>query len=175
MAYSLLLTCGNSGYLMVEEGKWTCVACMDRKVRNWKDVLRHEKSGEHTRAMATRLQTIGNSFSGVPGSADAETTVSTLQDLLLNLAGEHGETSEQDTPGMVGSVDGEGSNKVLDVSVLSASLLAQFDNDDGLDTHQVSSLELEGRGQSLSYSDLSLFYSHRFSWQEGRMIVVSYH
>ena len=47
--------CDDIGYLEVEKKGWTCVACMDRKVRDWKNILRHEKSEKHARAVGTWL------------------------------------------------------------------------------------------------------------------------
>lgn len=39
--------CYNPGYLEVEEGRWMCIACMDRKVRSSKQLYQHGKTEEH--------------------------------------------------------------------------------------------------------------------------------
>jgi len=141
----LLLTHRNLGYLEVKDGQWTCLACMDRKVRDAKQTLRHEKSEGHTRTIAIRLQEIENSFPGAPDSTEVEATPPTLQQLLFTLD-EQDVICERETAGMAGPMDEEGDDEVLDISALSASLLSQPDGDWELGVHPASSLELEGRG-----------------------------
>lgn len=146
----LLLMYYNLGYLEVKRG-WTCIACMDRKIRSWKQLPRHDRSEEHKHAVAIRRRSIEDSFPNSLGSTDIETTTATLEDLLLALADEQEEAGEQDTPYMVESTDEE-TNEILDISALSASLLGQLDNDQGL----------EGQTHGLAHLYPSpLFDSHR--------------
>ena len=150
MDHRLLLMYYNPGYLKVQGGGWTCIACMDRKVRDLKHILRHEKSEGHACAVAAWLQRIDDSFPDTPpSSTNVKATASTLQDLLLALADEQEEMGERDTPGMAGSMDGEGSNEIVEIPALSVSLLGRFDGDEGLGAY----LELEGRDHGSSCLD----------------------
>ena len=143
--------CDDLGYLEVEENGWTCIACMDRKARDWKSVLRHEKTAGHARAVAVRLRQIEDAFPNTPGSTNVETTEPALQDLLFALANRQEGVVEDDPTLDVSETDGEESDEVLDISVLSASLLGQLDSDQHLNVGGVSNLEFEGRDHGLVY------------------------
>jgi len=172
----VLLMYYNPGYLEVGQGMWTCVACMDRRARDWKSVLRHEKAEGHMHAVAIRLRKPEGSLPEVLGSTDVETTTPALQDLLLALEDEREETGEWGTPGVAESTDDEGGNEVLDVSALAASLLGQFDDDQGLDIHQASGLESEGHTCGLScFHLLSGLFLPFVGAQEGQIVMILHH
>jgi len=64
---------------------------------------------------------------------------------------------------MTESTDDDETNGILDISVLSASLLGQLNDNQGLDTRQIPSLEFEGRIHGLAHLYPSpLFDSHPF-------------
>jgi hypothetical protein len=134
----------------VEKNKWTCIACMDRKARDWKNILRHEKSVEHARTVAIRLRQIEGSFPDSPGSTDTETTAPALQGLLLALANRQEDAIEDgDAQNISETTDGEESDEALNISMLSTSLLGWLDSDQHSDVGVASNLDLEGRDQGL--------------------------
>jgi len=66
----------NLGYLEMEKGRH--IACMDRKVCGWNQVLQHDKSEWHAHAVAIRRQKIEDPFPSHLCSTDIETTTATL-------------------------------------------------------------------------------------------------
>ena len=136
--------CDDIGYLGVDKNGWTCVACMDRKVRNWENILRHEKSEKHAQAVATRLRQIEDTFPNAPGSTDVETTAPALQDLLFALVNHQEDAVEDSAAQDISETDDEESNEVLDISALSTSLLGRLDSNQPLNVGGTSTLKLEG-------------------------------
>lgn len=113
----------------VEKGKWTCVACMDRKTHNRDQVLKHEKSEGHARSVAIQLRKVEDLIPNALDFTDVEETTPTLQSLLDTLAGVQDETDERDFVRVARSVDDETGSEVLDISALSGSLLGHIDGD----------------------------------------------